>query len=501
MKKMFNIVVETIKKHDNICVFIYMILALSVYVYAVPLSSYDELWNFSFVYKMTNGYTIYKDLNVITTPMFHYLGEIIMKIFGNNYISFRIYNILILSSLITIIYNFLKKLKIKKINAYIYILIILVWALIKKVAVIGASYNFLCLVFVILGICLELNENNKKINKIYKGLIMFCIFMTKQNVWFLYIIALTVSYLIKIKRKEIQIKEIIKNLILVGISFSIPLIIFILYLYINDSLNDFISYCFMGVREFGSKNKIFYINSIPYILASLIGIIISVILIRIKNVNEKIKQINLKTIPFQVIMLLWAYPIIDSYHTGCGSLISILIIFYNLHNIFIIEFINKTKFYKIEKMIICIVSIFLVLYNIWYLDCYINSKNISKFMIEPYKNIYISTESQKKITNICNYIKENNKNNIEVKLISCDANIYMNILNKNNKNLDLPFLGNLGENGEERLINEIKNLKKGTKILLNNKLKCYQESDKVKKFIVENYNKIGEIEDFDIYEK
>ena len=78
----------------------------------------------------------------------------------------------------------------------------------------------------------------------------------------------------------------------------------------------------------------------------------------------------------------------------------------------------------------------------------------------------------------------------------------MNVLNKNNKNMDLPLLGNLGKDGEKGVLSEIMNLKKGTKILIKNDGSgTYQDSEIIKKYIKNNCKKIGEIESFDIYEK
>ena len=77
---------------------------------------------------------------------------------------------------------------------------------------------------------------------------------------------------------------------------------------------------------------------------------------------------------------------------------------------------------------------------------------------------------------------------------------YTILTDDNNKNFDLPFLGNLGKDGEEGLIQEIQKLK-NTKILIktNEKDVFWQESKKVRKYIKDNYEKEGTIEDFDIY--
>ena len=56
------------------------------------IAIYDELWNFSNTYKMLNGFMIYKDINVIITPLYFYLGMLILHIFGTNLFAFKIYN-------------------------------------------------------------------------------------------------------------------------------------------------------------------------------------------------------------------------------------------------------------------------------------------------------------------------------------------------------------------------------------------------------------------------
>ena len=79
MKKILNKLMEIVNKNDSICVFIYFIFILSIYVYGVNLVIGDELWNYSFIYKMSKGFQIYKDLNVIITPLFHYIGKITLN--------------------------------------------------------------------------------------------------------------------------------------------------------------------------------------------------------------------------------------------------------------------------------------------------------------------------------------------------------------------------------------------------------------------------------------
>ena len=73
-------------------------------------------------------------------------------------------------------------------------------------------------------------------------------------------------------------------------------------------------------------------------------------------------------------------------------------------------------------------------------------------------------------------------------------------LKSSNVEFDLPFRGNLGKNGEGGLLQKIINLK-DTYILLdrNEKDVIYQESEIVRDYIKNNFEKDGEIEEFDIY--
>lgn len=64
------------KKKQYLKIAIILIIILSAFTFNMKLEVGDDLWNFSNIYKMTNGYTIYKDINVIITPLFFYLGEI-----------------------------------------------------------------------------------------------------------------------------------------------------------------------------------------------------------------------------------------------------------------------------------------------------------------------------------------------------------------------------------------------------------------------------------------
>ena len=64
----------------------------------------------------------------------------------------------------------------------------------------------------------------------------------------------------------------------------------------------------------------------------------------------------------------------------------------------------------------------------------------------------------------------------------------------------MPFYGNLGIEGINGLTQEISDMK-NTYILLTKEGIKYQESQELRDYIINNYKKIGEIEEFNIYTK
>ena len=127
----------------------------------------------------------------------------------------------------------------------------------------------------------------------------------------------------------------------------------------------------------------------------------------------------------------------------------------------------------------------------------INSNEYNIDNQSPFYGGFIEEETKKSIDNVVQYI-ESNSNNVIV--LSSKAAFYMIQTNRNNGIMDLPLKGNLGKEGEKGLIDKIKNLH-NTEILIekNEEDSMWQESKMVREYILENMQKIGEIEEFYIY--
>ena len=70
-------VTNFVKKHDNIFAILLFFLATFGIALDVGIASSDEICNFQNAYKLYNGFQIYKDINIIVTPLFFWGSNII----------------------------------------------------------------------------------------------------------------------------------------------------------------------------------------------------------------------------------------------------------------------------------------------------------------------------------------------------------------------------------------------------------------------------------------
>ncbi len=495
MKKKIDEKFEKLKKKiiidkDNFLV----LVLLAMCIFSISINSgfdiNDELWNFSNIYKMSIGYEIYGDLNVIITPMFFYIGELIFEIIGANYFVFRIYNSIIYTMLYYLIYKLFITLNVDKKIAKTYTALFFLSTSIM--IAMGANYNVLSFNFVLIGIILYLKNINKNLkNSILQGIIVFLIFSTKQNIAVFYAISILVLRIININK--IKIKQNIIGLTISGIVCIILILLYGSYLLLNNNLFNAINYTVLGISEF--RNNII-IESIASII--LVGILDILVVIFINSKKIKIEENIINNtkilIVFAFPMLFVAYPLFNKYHCAVAIIVSIITILYLFEATFIKELFLEKKYPNYFKKIVVISIIVLFFASI------INFNNRTEYFRyeNPYFGSRMKKEQYKYLNDICEYITKNDSI-----ILSTKSNFFMNTLKKNNGIYDLPFIGNFGKGGEEYLVEKISNDESNI-ILIDNDIefnKFHQNSKMGREYIKNNYRYIGEIENFLIYEK
>lgn len=482
-------VIKFAKKHDNILIFIVLLIIVAGNAYGYFLENNDELINFLNTYKMANGLTIYKDTNVIITPLFFYIGEILFNIFGKNFIVFKAYNLVSSTILYFLIYQILKELKVSKKLSIFYTLIIVAFSYIIIPA--GANYNVVayCIFEIGLLLAIKMKEGIKK--DICQGLILFLVFLTNQKLGAGYFLA-TCIYNISNK----NIKSLLKQLLTAGILLAV----YLSYLYIQNNLYNFINYTILGIGEFKSNKSIDsnFIRIAIYFFISVVTTIIYMICIKKTKDTEKKNTFKL-LISFAVGALMIVLPILNVYHLMLASILMLTSLMY-LANQIIEQFIS-------EKIVIRTVIALTLIFT-----CIMGARGIKQITLQskliqispkntPFCGAIIKKEIKEEMNKVIKYIQESEK---DIIVLSTYAPFYSIELNDLNNNVyDWALKGNLGKDGENGLIERIKELQ-NTQILLyksdEEESEIYQFANTAIQYIKENMEYVGKIENFDIYQ-
>jgi len=512
--------------YKSIIIFISILLIISPVILSRQLNDLDEVWNYNFAKNIADGLIPYKDFNMLQTPLLPLINGLILKIFGNELFTMRILAIFLISAIFFMIYKILKKLNIN--IFYNLICTFLLFLLLKDYICI--DYNFGVLFLVLILIYLELNHylkyNIKKANYFSSNLLFYfligficgCCILFKQSTG-IFISLASVIYPILFIKNKIDLKNFVKVSFIKVVGILIPIIFLIIYLIMNNAFYDFIDYTILGIKTFNNSIPYTYLlnssNLVIKVLSTFIPIfiVISGIYLWIKR-KEKLYNVYF----YSVASLIVIYPISDNIHFLIGITPILILFTYFLFEFlkFIINKLNKIVedknltfvqnlikkiklfFSFFSKVFIILIFIYIIiLFNI-FINNYLNNPE-SKHNTNHYNNIPISEGLLNKINIIDNYILSENNN---VYILDAEAAIHMIPINKYNKNYDMFLKGNLGGQGEIGQIEKIKNLERGTKILIkNNKYSLnWQTPIEVINYIKNNLNKIGEINIFDIYE-
>ncbi len=520
------------KYYQNVLFFIISFIIIASIILPKNMNSLDEIWIYDFAKNMADGLVPYRDFNMVTTPLLPFICSLFLIVFGNQLFVMRILAIFLITFIFFISYLILKKLNVNK--YYIYICLFLFFLIFKDYICI--DYNFAILAITLFVIYLEI-KNYEKYNNYFNSSFLFyfiigllcgsCILLKQTTGVFITIASL--FYPILFVKNKIDFKNYLKITAFKIIGIIIPLVLLLIYLIANNALYDFFDYTILGIKTFSNKLPYSKLTSSKEIIIKLFSILIPIFIL-IFGIYLLIKK-NKKLFGFyfySIASLIVIFPISDNIHflIGITPFIILLIYFsYNIINFIInnlknrfnnventnnnqnINSINKSNnifrkiylfFIEFLRGIIFMVILIYFITSIIFIKDYIidNNKNHN---VKHYSLIPIPEQLLEKINILDNYIISE-KNNVYI--LDAEASIYMISLDRYYKDFNFFLKGNIGSKGEDGLIEKIKNLNKGEKILIkNNKSsKNWQTPLTVINYIENNLTKINEINIFDVYE-
>lgn len=118
--------------------------------------------------------------------------------------------------------------------------------------------------------------------------------------------------------------------------------------------------------------------------------------------------------------------------------------------------------------------------------------------IEKYKYIGLDDEQVQDINEVAEFIKAKEAQGFKVYILSQDASLYMIPLKRyDNNKFDLLFQGNLGYDGENKVVDLMKNMK--NTIFLKREDMFFQESKIIDDYVKENCELVDVINGYKIY--
>lgn len=424
-----------------------ILILIIIFIYTGILITYsnadnDLIWNYGFSYNFANHLLMYKDYNMVITPLYPFLGGILMRILGNNFLIFNLYNTI----LSTILYYYLYK---KYPHTFIPSIILISFIL-------RPSYNFLVLFLVLILL------NIKEEKDFFIGFILGLLFLTKQS--FILLILPSIYLITKPKRLFKRIG-----------AFFLPCLFFLIYFILTNTFLDFLNYTFLGLFSFSSKNSFFNLGTI-----FILSLIIYLFLYYLKTKDIKV----LYLITYQIM----AYPIFNTMHIIL-SIIPVIIYFLDKlvkkkkYNLNYLRYFN----YFVSILLICpLLSIPLQYFN--------------KDLVEGENALEYKDISRSYLVNKDLFLKEvPNLNNTY--FLMYDAYVYKYLLNNPITSYDLLLNGNLGYNGEERVIDYFNSLDSNTYFVLNRVYTGGQLSKNIDAYIRNNYLKVKDFQEFTLYKK
>lgn len=483
---------EFVKKYDNIIIVIISCLISMQGAFAELFTPYDNLWVFGNIYKLSQGKMIYRDVNIIDTPIYFKIGELIYRILGQNYLVFLIYGVIISTLCGFLVYRIFRELKISKPMSMLFTIACMEFC---RLGVFGCvNYVIMAFLFIEIGTILFIKQRPKST---WIHACLFCITcLTYQKLGVSYLIAFIIIEFIICKSK----KEYLSNICKFFAISSIIGIIYVLVELLSGNLNNFMDLCVFGLKEFTGNKKI---DNMP-IIKNIVCIVLSVGIALFIMLNKKIKENKSNLIVLNVIAIctnIIVIPIVNNWHVHSAMLFWIITILYEVY-FGIKDLLNVKIIKRIINIIIIIATVIIIIMWISTMWKYIKKQkeqtNTGLFYGAVFPDeLYESTEI------VRNYITEKQHNQENVRILSTYSMLYTLNMNIDNGFFDMPLVGNFGTEGNQKLINEIKEFPKNTILLVENYdeslYTLFQFPDEVRDYVYNNYEYIERIENFDVY--
>ena len=473
---------------SNVLVYIGILIIVLGFSFYRPIMADDETYNFQNINKIVNGAVIYKECNVIVTPLFFMIMVPILKLIGCTLFNFRLVSAVLFSIMFFVFYKMIENFNIRKRIAFLITIVTILWYNIW--ISLTFSYNTLIVLFVLLSYVIIQKFYNEDKKYIWlQSIIWFLLFMSKQNAAIFFGVAL---FFVETIFSEKAFKErIIRFVKIVALSF-IYVLVFLGVLKILGILDYFIEYAIIGVKAFGTKNK--YVTNGGVVFLSIeLALTTIYALVATKSIMDEKKDYMHSIGLIAICMMGMGYPILNSGHMSKVLLMFLPIIIY-IVNKFALEKELKFDNLILNTAILCMIVITgRVIYDV-------NNESLN---CTPFSEGTIYEKLKIKNMNTFKEMVSFLENNNSIMITNSSA-MYMTYVNQNHSYFDLCYYGNVGRRTPTDVIDDINRSSDIEYVILKDKSNndySVQEITEVKDYVRSNMKLTQKIGEFEIYKK
>lgn len=247
------ILLRILRQHLFLAIFFFLLLQIPIYNHNISFR--DEGFLTLNALRINQGEIPYKDFFLTTTPGTFYIQAFLMKLFGNYLLIARIFYITVV---IGILFIASRIFTLKSYSNYLF----LFFLALLFVSPAYAFYNVEGLLLFLLSFYLlkKIQKNRTFYFFVLLGIISGSLFLIKQS----YGVANVVAILFVLYRYRTRGKW-LKNSFVYLITFGAVLLSYVLYLFFNNALSDFIYYVFSFSREVKGHRGPFILTATTFI--------------------------------------------------------------------------------------------------------------------------------------------------------------------------------------------------------------------------------------------
>lgn len=424
-----------------------------------------------------------------------------------------------IAGILFVAYKIMTKLKMNK--GISLILVSMIYIYFEYIDIWHLDYNWLVLLIQLCLLCIEIKNKNRDASEndlkreILLGILAGITILIKQTSGLIFSLGFVFYKILEISDLKTA-KEYLRIIISRLIGVIVPVIAFAIYLKVTGTFADFMSYTILGVKTFSNKigymhlyktgDWILKILATIFILQIFVMFVIFIVSFFKKELDKKewFKNIFILLV-FSVCTITPIYPIADSAHFGIAAFCTIISFMYCVYMLVMLLVNKNERIKKILKIFFNVLSLFviaiLIIESIYKIFLYTQDSTIYHD-IKNFEGIPIEENFYNTIKGLDNFILEEEDEGKTVYILDSTAAIYFIPLDKYNKNYDMFDVGNFGENGNQGVIEDIASKDNLVLLIRNSKYaKNWQHPFEITDYVIKNYDMVGNIGIFDIYEK